>query len=57
MKPVPSTTEYGSGTVLTKDTLDAMEELGLVLKTIYLRMQKDGYRIKDGVMVNENNNE
>lgn len=41
----------------SKEAFDAMEELGLVLKTIYLRMQKDGYRIKDGVMVNENDNE
>lgn len=57
MKPVPSKTEYGSDTVLPKGSLDAMEELGLVLKTVYLRMQKDGYHIKDGVMVNENDNE
>lgn len=57
MKTAPSKAEYGSSTVLSQNTLDAMEELGTVLKTIYVRMQKDGYRIVDGKMVNTNENE
>jgi len=57
MNTVPKTTEYGSSEVLSKDTLGAMEELGTVLKTIYVRMQKEGCRIVDGKMVYENDNE
>jgi len=57
MNTVPKTTEYGSSVVLSKDTLDAMEELGTVLKTIYVRMQREGYRIVDGKMVYENDDE
>lgn len=57
MNTVPKTTEYGSGGVLSKDTLGAMEELGTVLKTIYVRMQKEGYRIVDGKMVYKNEDE
>ena len=52
MKTAPHTAEYGSDVVLSKETLNAMEELGTVLKTIYVRMQKEGYRIVDGKMVN-----
>ncbi|MCA9355353.1 hypothetical protein KC865_02270 [Candidatus Kaiserbacteria bacterium] len=44
---------------LSNDTLDAMEELGSVLKTIYLRMKCEGYAMVDGkiVKINENENE
>lgn len=46
-------------TTLSSDTLDAMEELGGVLKTIFLRMKREGYAIVDGkiVKINENENE
>lgn len=57
MNTAPKTTEYGSGVVLSEDTLGAMEELGTVLKTIYVRMQKEGYQIVDGKMVCENDDE
>lgn len=57
MNTAPKTTEYGSGVVLSKDTLGAMEDLGTVLKTIYVRMQKEGYRIVDGKMVYKNDDE
>lgn len=57
MKTAQSKVEHGSGALLSTDTLDAMEELGLVLKRIYLRMQKEGYRIVDGKMMNINENE
>jgi len=46
-------------TTLSNDTLDAMEELGNVLKTIYMRMKREGYAIVEGkiVKINENENE
>lgn len=50
------TTEYRAPK-LSKETIDAMEELGTVLKTIYLRMKKEGYIIVDGKVVNANENE
>jgi hypothetical protein len=46
-----------SNVVLTKDSLSALEELGGVLKPIYLRMKKEGYGIVDGRVVNLNENE
>ncbi len=42
---------------LSKETLDAMEELGMVLKTIYLRLKKEGYEMVDGKLVNLSENE
>lgn len=52
-------TSNGSNAVLSEDTLDALEELGGILKTIYIRMKKEGYDIVDGevVKINENVNE
>jgi ribosomal protein S19E (S16A) len=37
-----------SSNVLSKDTLDALEELGDVLKGIHKRMVSEGYEIVDG---------
>ncbi len=34
--------------------LRAMHELGIVLKTIYLRLQKEGYQLVDGQLVQPN---
>jgi len=50
------TTEY-QAPKLSKETIDAMEELGTVLKTVYLRMKKEGYTIVDGKVVKANENE
>ncbi|MCA9362854.1 hypothetical protein H6781_00990 [Candidatus Nomurabacteria bacterium] len=46
-------------TTLSSDTLDAMEELGDVLKIIFLRMKREGYAMVDSkiVKINENENE
>jgi len=38
----------GSSAVLSKDTLDALEELGGVLRQIRKRMLSEGYEIVDG---------
>lgn len=51
MKRVSQREKAGSDVVLSKDTLAAMEELGLVLKSIYLEMRKKGYRMIDGKIV------
>lgn len=56
MSTVPRT-EYAIKATLDKGSLSAMEELGTVLKTIYLRMKKEGYKIVDGQMVKINENE
>lgn len=42
---------------LSKETVGAMEELGTVLKAIYIRMKRDGYVIVEGKMVKINENE
>ena len=39
-----------SNPVLSKDTLDALEDLGEVLKCIHKRMISEGYVIIDGVV-------
>lgn len=36
---------------LSEETIHAMEELGLVLKSIYLEMKKEGYEMVDGKLV------
>lgn len=39
----------GTGTpLLSKDTLDAFEELGLILRGVHRRMISEGYEIADG---------
>jgi len=35
---------------LSKETLDALEELGVVIKSIRTRMYNEGYEIVDGVV-------
>ena len=39
-----------SSSILSKDTLNALEELGDVLKCIHKRMVSEGYEIVDGVV-------
>lgn len=39
-----------SSPVLSKDTLDALEELGDILRGIHKRMVSEGYEIVDGVI-------
>ncbi len=39
---------------LSKDTLDALEELGAVIKSIRTRMYNEGYEIVDGVVQKRN---
>lgn len=39
---------------LTKSNIMAMEELALILKPIYRRMQKEGWVMKDGKLVKQN---
>jgi hypothetical protein len=58
MNTLPKTT-YTSNEVLSKDSLEALENLGMVLKPIYLRMKKEGYGIVNGkvVKLNEYENE
>lgn len=40
----------GSSPKLSKETLDALEELGAVIKSIRTRMYNEGYEIVDGVV-------
>jgi len=44
----------GSGPVLSKDTLDALEELGVIIKSIRIRMYNEGYEIVNGVVQKKN---
>jgi hypothetical protein len=39
---------------LNKSNIMAMEELALILKPIYRRMQKEGWVMKDGKLVKQN---
>ena len=41
---------FGVSSILSKDTLNALEELGYVLKSIHRRMIAEGYEIVDGVV-------
>lgn len=50
-KKVPVTK---SARTLTKANIMAMEELALILKPIYRRMQKEGWIMKDGKLVKPN---
>lgn len=43
--------------LLSEVTVRAMEELGSVLKPIYLRMKKEGWVLKDGKMIKQHENE
>lgn len=47
----------GSNTVLSQDSLQALEELASILKPIYLRMKKEGYVVINGRLVKPNENE
>ncbi|NCN11699.1 hypothetical protein GW937_00060 [Candidatus Kaiserbacteria bacterium] len=44
----------GSSPKLSKDNLNALEELGDVLKSIRRRMYREGYEILDGAVVRKN---
>ncbi len=39
---------------LSKETLDALEELGAVIKSVRTRMYNEGYEIVDGVVQKRN---
>ena len=41
---------------LSQESLVAMEELGTVLKAVFLRMKDEGYVISDGKMIQINEN-
>lgn len=41
----------GSSPTLSQDSLNALEELGDVLKSVRRRMYREGYEILDGVVV------
>ncbi len=56
MKTAPKTKPHPDAP-LSEETLDALEEFGTVLKTIYLRLKNEGYRIIDGRLVNINQHE
>ena len=45
--PCPS---LSLNSILSKDTLNSLEELGDVLKSIHRRMISEGYEIVDGVI-------
>lgn len=40
----------GSNSAFTKETLEALEDLGEVLKSIKKRMYNEGYQVVDGVV-------
>lgn len=43
------TVPYGiDSSLLSRDTLNALEELGLILRSIHRRMTAEGYEITDG---------
>lgn len=44
----------GSSPKLSQDSLSALEELGYILKPIYLRMKSEGYVVIDGLLVKQN---
>ncbi len=50
-------TTENEATKLSKETLDAMEELGTVLKSIYLRLKNEGFEMEDGKLVKLSENE
>ena len=52
----PNTT-YPSNEVLSKESLDALEKFGTVLKRIYTRLHKEGYRMVDGKLIKTNRHE
>lgn len=36
---------------LTDRSIQALRELGLVLKTVYLRLEREGYKLVDGKLI------
>lgn len=49
MNKTPSQTKQPY--LLPAETIAAMEELGLVLKAVYLRLKTEGYQWKDGHLI------
>jgi len=43
--------------LVSKEMLEAMEKYGVVLKTVFLQMQKEGYRMINGKIIKENQDE
>ena len=37
--------------LLSPEQVSAMEELGLALKVVYLRLKRDGYKLVDGKFI------
>lgn len=56
MSTSPKTTDPTKAS-LSECSLEALENLGVVLKPIYLRMKRKGYGIVDGELVKINENE
>lgn len=56
MSTSPKTTDNNK-VALSECSLEALENLGVVLKPIYLRMKREGYGIVDGELVKINENE
>ena len=56
MSTSPKTTDTKK-VALSECSLEALENLGVVLKPIYLRMKREGYGIVDGKLVKINENE
>jgi hypothetical protein len=46
-----------SSSALSKETLEALEELGTVLRGIHKRIVREGYQLKDGCIQKKSNNE
>jgi len=40
--------------VLSETTLSALENLGLILKAVYIRLQAEGYELRDGKLSKPN---
>jgi len=56
MSSLPKTTDTPN-VALSEFSLEALDNLGAVLKPIYLRMKREGYGIVDGEVVKINENE
>jgi hypothetical protein len=50
-------TEDTAEVTLSECSIEALENLGVVLKPIYVRMKREGYGIVNGVVVKINENE
>ena len=51
MQHAPDTTENGADFLLPVEAVESLEQLGGVLKPIYLRMKREGYGIVEGKLI------